>query len=356
MNTIRSIIEQHIHLDFPNTKGWYPVLCRVCNDHGKKGKRAAFIFTDHGTTYNCFNCGHTAGYEPAFSIAENGEHHISQNMITVFDSFGIPKTEWEILSLEARKSNFSAPNLDFVEMEPKEIPLLPFFYPLTDDKNDEWCQAAIDYLTERGVVWTTQPFYCVKLDKNHPTNKKWYGRIIIPIYKDNKLIFFQGRDLTGLHSKKYININVPRDNVLYGYDQIFLKTTEPLYITEGWFDAHLLKGVAVLGRNMTAQQIKWLNKTARPKIVIPDRTGDGYQLAEQAIQLDWNISTIDHEDTDCKDVNDSMLKHGMFYTLKTIIDNTSTNNITAAVRLNSFCRGDINKWNNQKKKQKNLGK
>jgi hypothetical protein len=327
-NLFEQIITQHIHLDPPSAKGWYPVLCKVCNDHGKKGKRAAFVFTEHGGTYNCFNCGHVAVYEPT----EN--KNPSKNMVEVFESFGILKVDWGKLTLDALTGEYSKAVSVYQSIEPDEIPLLPFFYPLVDDPDDDWCQYSIEYLANRGIDWKTYPFHCVK-HQQHVLNARWYGRLIIPIYKDNKLIFYQGRDLTDLHQKKYLSASVARDNVMYGYDQIQGYNTDPLYVVEGWFDASALSGVAIFGNKLTKSQITWLNKSRRPKVVIPDRYGSGHILAEQAIDLGWSISTLDKSD-DCKDVNDSIRKHGLLYTLRTIMQNTVSGNL-AKVVINLYC-------------------
>jgi hypothetical protein len=233
-------------------------------------------------------------------------------------------------------NNYETSQTQALILEPVEIPLLPFFYRLTDDKEDEWCQEAIYYLTNRNIDWTQYPFYCVK-KADHPDNKKWYGRLIIPVYKDGKLIFYQGRDLVDFHQKKYLSATTPRDNVLYGYDNLFSPTQDPLYVVEGWFDAYALQGVALFGNKLTQQHIMWLNRSNRPKVIIPDRVGDGYLLAEQAIKLGWKISTLDKNDN-CKDVNDSIHKHGLLYTLRTILNNT-VEGTCATIMTNMYCEG-----------------
>lgn len=330
--TLQEVILQHIHLDRPNTLGWRPVLCKVCMDRGKKGKRAAFKFDGEVCSYNCFNCGHGATFNPA-------EHRTMPNkMLEVLRAFDIPDTDWQpVLYTALVNANNRAGIAETVisSIEPEEIHPLPFFVPLTDDKNNEWCQYAIEYLKdERGIDWKTYPFMVVN-KADHPDNKRWYGRLIIPIYKDKKLIFYHGRDLTDLHIKKYLNVNVPRDNVLAGFDQLFAKTSDPLYITEGWFDAYHIQGVAVFGSKMTANQVKWINQSHRPKVVIPDKFGDGYLLAEQALELGWSISTPDIGSS-TKDVNAAMLKYGQLYTKKTIREQTCTG-VAALTNLGVYC-------------------
>jgi hypothetical protein len=58
--TLEEVIRNNIQIsNIPSSKGFYPVLCKICHDHGRKGLRAGFKFNDDGSVgYNCFNCGH----------------------------------------------------------------------------------------------------------------------------------------------------------------------------------------------------------------------------------------------------------------------------------------------------------
>ena len=341
IRTLQEVIQQHVHLDRPNSLGWHPVLCKVCGDKGKKGKRAGFMFDGDICAYNCFNCATSSAFDPV-------KHQTMPfKMQEVLRAFNIPETDWQevLYTALANVQNHTGTSTPTIaaSIEPAEIHFLPFFTPLTDDKNNEWCQYAIEYLTdERGIDWKTYPFM-VTSKATHPDNERWYGRLIIPIFKNKKLIFYQGRDLTDLHVKKYLNPSVPKDNILSGFEQLFARTDDPLYITEGWFDAYHLRGIAVFGNKMTTNQIKWLNQSHRQKVVIPDRFGDGYLLAEQALELGWYVSTPDIGSM--KDVNAAVMKYGQLYTKKTIKERTHTDKTAALTALSVYCE--------RKKKEKN---
>lgn len=330
--TLEHVIRQYVQLPpRPNGRGFYPVLCKVCNDHGKKGKRAGFKFDGKAVGYNCFNCGHTAVFDPA-------EHKsMPEKMKVVLDVFGIPPVDWQPVLFDALTASSGGKRSSSrqVNIEPDEIKFPPYFYKLTDDPDDEWAQYAIEYLTqERGVTWTDHPFYLVKRTSD-PDNSKWYGRLIIPVYKDNKLIYWQGRDLTGLLQKKYLSPNVPRDKVLGGFDRLQEYTSDPLYVTEGWFDAYWLRGVSVFGNKMTPEQVKWLSRSHSQKVIVPDRLGDGQLLAEQALELGWSVSLPDIGS--CKDINDAVNKYGQLYVLKSVRDKTSSG-FDAKAKLGIYCR------------------
>lgn len=331
--TLESVIRQYVYLPpRPNGRGFFPVLCKVCGDHGKKGKRAGFKFEGPVVGYNCFNCGHSTLFDPS-------EHKtMPEKMKEVLSAFNIPEVDWQPVLFGALTADGTRSKEvpQFIDIEPKEIVFPSYFYELTDDPKDEWAQWAIEYLTkDRLIDWKAQPFYLAH-KTTAPDNARWYGRLIIPVYKDNKLIFWQGRDLTGLLQKKYLSPDVPRDKILGGFNRLYEHTDTPLYVTEGWFDSYWLKGVSVFGNKMTPEQINWLNRSNRTKVIVPDRFGDGQLLAEQAIELGWSVSLPDFG-SDIKDVNDAVKQYGVLYTLKTIHDNTF-DGFTAKAKLGIYCK------------------
>lgn len=331
--SLEQLIRQYVRLSQPNKKGWCACVHAGC-DHGNKGPRAAFIFNGEITTFNCFNCGTGITYNPEI------ETTLPDKMAEILTDFGIQKNEWEKVVFHhflehAQNGPKHTKRLEQQSMEPDLVPLPAFFYLLQDDPNDELSQHAIAYLVEeRRVDPLGYPFLLSRLT-NDPESVKWYGRLIIPIFKNDELIFWQGRDLTGKAQKKYLSVNVPRENVLHGFEYLFTDIESPLYITEGWFDAYHVNGVAVFGSKMTANQIKWLNQSPRMKVVIPDRLGDGHLLAEQAISLGWSVAIPDCGQN-IKDVNDCVNKYGLVYTLRTLKENTLSG-FEAEMRVKLYC-------------------
>ena len=106
------------------------------------------------------------------------------------------------------------------------------------------------YYTDKFKAWSNshkQTFDSVKYDE---------PRIIIPLFYKNTLIGFQGRSL-GPSKVKYITImlddNAPK---IYGLDEI--KTSKPIYITEGPFDSTFIKNsVAMCGSDVDIGSFDW---------------------------------------------------------------------------------------------------
>lgn len=336
------------HIPLPHTAssgGWYQVLCKVCNDHGRKGPRAAFRFDTNSVGYNCFNCGAKAVYD------ETSQKKLSDNFRSILIDFGVPEDEINRLALSQIQTSHapSQQQQPSVQYQPAEIQLPSHFYELNDDK---WSTVAREYLQHiRHIDPDSYPFLLstgIPLEEDlsgKPESvqikmieaaEKWKGRLIIPVFKDNKLIYYTGRDLTGKKERKYLNPGVAKSTIMFGFDQLFTHTSDPLYIVEGIFDAMLIDGVAILGRRLSQQHIYWLNKSNREKVYIPDRLGEGDEGARQAIKLGWSLSFPDIRD--CKDITDGVDRYGKLYVLSTIKETTTNNKTAARVQLSRYCK------------------
>jgi len=333
VKSLEDVVRHNIPFLHPETDlGWWPVLHQAC-DHGRKGPRAAFKFEGDVTTFNCFNCGHAAKYDP------NEFVYLSNNMKITMSDFFVPEEEYQAVVLHnmaERKGDKSGVEVQDskVNLEPEVLEMPEIFYPLKG-ADDSWGELARYYLTEqRGVDPDSYPFMLAR-KSTHPKLKKWHGRVIIPVFKDEKLIFYVGRDITGRKQKKYEMPSVTRDTVLYGYDKLHKDYDKPLYITEGWFDGHAIDGIAIFGNRLNDTKVRILNRSRRPKIYIPDREKDGIAAAEEALEAGWAISTP--EIGNCKDMSDAVQRYGKLYVLKTLVDNTTDNEFTANVKLGIYC-------------------
>lgn len=353
---LEQVIRQYVALPSQSTgTGWYPVLCKVCNDRGHKGPRAGFKFDEGKIAYHCFNCGHAIVYD------NETQYTMPEKMVEVLNAFSIPEDAWKstlIKGLQNKDAGIKSARSEhqIVEIEPTVVPLPNTFYPLAEaSPKDKWAQIARDYLEyERGVDPNSYPFYLA-----HKTGNKhldhWFKRIIIPVYKENNLIFYFGRDLTGKNKQKYLSPSFSKEKLFYGFDELTRETGEPLYIVEGWFDAFAINGIAILGNEISKPQTIWFNRTQRKKIYIPDRRGDGWVAAENAIENGWSISTPDIGN--CKDINEAVVKYGKLYVIKSIVehilDPTVISKDLIIAQLEFYCTYDsLNKDRTNKKGSK----
>jgi len=298
----------------------------VCNDHINKGLRGGFYFEEPEIVgYSCFNCSHSARYDPDDSRYSK----ISKNMRIVLDAYHIPKEEVSTVIRDNLSHTPTEKTAKALKYEPEVINLPEHFYELkTADTSDKWTIIANNYLEKRLIPPDKYPFY-LSTGKGFQA-EKWLGRIIIPIYKDKQLIFYHGRSLIDkLIKPKYTNSSGERGGILYNYDTIFTYSEKPIFITEGWFDAFLIDGVAVIGKFVTDEQVHWLNRSNRQKIVIPDRWGDGIKMVDNALHSGWDVTFPDFGS--CKDITDAMLKYGKLFVM-TALMNSVKSGIAAEIK------------------------
>ncbi len=309
-HTIEEIIKSYVNLSHQNTKQWYPVVCKVCNDHGKKGPRAGFNFGQNGDElhYHCFNCKHVSNFVP-----KNGDI-LDDNSVKTLSSFNIPSDDilpFQFVNLGVRSkkvvdnphTNKSATVIE----QPDHWKLLSDFKPGLSEVNE--------YLLSRHVNIENYNFFI-------STNPLWKNRVIIPIYNSqNQLIFYQGRlyNNKNVQHRKYLNPELSREYVIGGMPQLTTNLALPLFITEGWFDSHIIDGVCLFENVITKGQQQILNNTSRQKVIVPDKDAGGLQLALQGLSLGWSISTPDIGD--CKDINGAFTKFGKLYVMKSLYDN-----------------------------------
>ena len=345
MDTIEDVVRSHVPLlHNQSAKGWHSVYCEVCGDGSRtKGPRGGWLFQDEACFYNCFNCGVDGNFDPTRETAH------SKHMWDIFRSFGIPKDEVNQLIVAKlkkekrtikKKPRIHLPHIDL----PDYFDSILEYDPDDDTKHDLIASAAWEFLWDNYKIrGDDYPFYIAtrKPKSSHPEELKLYnslqGRIIIPAFNNDNLMYWQARLLyeSDKHTK-YISATVEDSNaVVFGMENMFVngKMDKPLYVTEGFFDSWHVNGVAVLTNTMKPAKVALLDRSQRPKVVIPDYNEDGMRLAEQAIELGWGISlpdTYPYVDV-CKAIN----QFGKLYVIKSIVDNTY-HGFAAKLRLKEF--------------------
>lgn len=329
--TLEEVIRQYIlPTDTSAKTKWHNVLCRICNDHGRKGKRAGFRFENQAVTYHCFNCGHATNYDPSLHKT------IPKKMLVVLEAFNVPKEEYKQVVFSTFGKTLNRQVKQKSPLVEPTIISLPSTFSLLDTSKSRWAEVAKEYLLyERGIEHTSYPF----MIGTHL--KDWIGRLIIPIYKDNNLIYYQGRDITFSDERdRYLSPPVEKNKILYGFNLLHEDIGTPLFIVEGFFDAFLIDGVALLGKEISSFQQAWLESSPREKVYIPDRQQTGLAIGVQALRLGWYISTpgLTENIVDCGDINDMFKRYGKLFVIKSIMDH-KCKGLKAKINLKQYCKG-----------------
>lgn len=308
--SLRELIQNNIPLGRQLPSGWFISKCPICNDYKE---RAGFLFEGDNVVWHDFNCGAAFNYD-------HSTGHLSKSASRVLKAYGLnddqlaqvtahkffvkPEESKDItLDTLKKKVNLSTPEIDF--------PPSTFF--LGDDRAKTIQQPLIDYLNSRSIDYN-------RLKCGFSLNEKWLNRIIIPVYRNGKLIYWQARSILPNDKIRYKSPSTNKEAVIWGYDNLFKNFDYPLFITEGIFDAYEFDGVALLGSSLNEAKIEVLKKSTRKKVFVIDKNKNGARVANDALDLGWDITFVDDRATD---VNDSVKKFGRSFTAWSLMKNMS---------------------------------
>lgn len=310
---IEELIRQSVNLSYSNSKGWLSVKCPICDDYKT---RAAFKFDHNGEScvYHCFNntsCG--GAYNPYET-----EGVMSHNFRKVLKEFGVSKLDYEQLVFDNTLNTKQQIKQELLFEFPtfKEMPV--FFHKLADHLSTDFGAVCEQYLIDRKINALDYDFYFTTV-----TNQRdWNYRLIIPAFRKNKVIYYQGRDILDIHTLKYKSLNAPLSDVLFNFDELSKQTNIPLLVFEGFFDGLCLSQenfVSIMSSNMTREQVYFLSTSKRKKIIVPDLQGNGFELIKQGIKHNFAISFPNLKGF--KDINDAVIAKGKLYVLEQILTN-----------------------------------
>lgn len=312
--TLEDIVRDYINIKNPTGNGWQKVYCEVCGDGSrKKGPRGGWMLDTESVSYHCFNCGIKGKLEPPYTMGADVK--------TILEAFGIPLNK--ILYLRLLSS-------DKIANVPREKPKFSYidtpdyFIELKNATTHPFYKMAINFLkNEKCIDHEKYPFYLstgkstLSPDENA---KALYlkNRIIIPAFKNSKMIYYQARALIETQ-KRYVTVDKPKLGGMYFIDRLNDSTTNRIFITEGFFDAYHINGVAVMENYLTPEQEDLLVKCKKQKIIVPDKKGSSDKLLEFALKHNWYVSIPKYDD-DVKDITESVKKNGRPYTVKLVTD------------------------------------
>jgi len=320
--TLASIIQERVTLGAISPTGFYNLRCPVCNDHSERG---GFKFDGDTTGYSCWNCNSKFKYE-------EGTGKLSKNAKDILEAFGITR---EILR-EMTSSIFLKQNTDGAEISLEAVTKLKLntpevafpdrCLPLLSDGHEALQEPILEYLLNRKIDPLEHTFY-FSLDP------KMLRRVIIPFWRNDKLIYWQARSIDEGVKPRYRNCEVAKDAVLYNYDQLHNYEQAPLFCTEGVFDAIPLDGLCILGSSLNAAKIEILKRTKRRLIFVIDRDHTGGELGKAVLREGWELTFVDLR---AKDVNDSIVKFGLPFTAYSLLKNATTkgNMLQSSISLN----------------------
>ena len=308
--------------------GWISFNAPCCDD---KRMRGGFIINGgDAVSYHCFNCGFKASWQPGRTI--------SAKLNKLMRDLNMPDDVISQLRLEALRLNQNStatvrqvvPTFDerALPMDAKSLEEWSTWIELQGPENtDQELINAFCYLrNNRSIDPYSYPFYW--------TNKVGFkNRIIIPFYKDGKVVGYTARAINDA-KPKFISEQQP--GYVFNLDRQ-THDRDFVIVCEGPFDAISIDGCAILGSNISDGQNNLLRQLHREIILVPDRDHEGPKTVKRAMELGWSASFPQWPDG-IKDVNDAVNCMGKVATLLTILNARETNKYKIEIRKKQLAR------------------
>lgn len=170
-------------------------------------------------------------------------------------------------------------------------------------------RAALRYLNNRGITNEQIMEFRMGFCSSGP----YRGRIVVPVFKGSEVVYFVARSISDAEPRRYMNPPTPKGGTTF---KTFIGRSNIAVVVEGVFDAisvsRYLPAIALLSKNPTDDQIRFVAKSAKELIVMldSDAVADSLTLS-QRLSFYCPVRTIRLEKGDPGDLT----KEELFYEL-----------------------------------------
>lgn len=304
--------------------GWCSFNAPCCIHNGETQdtkQRGGLIENGDGVSYHCFNCGFKASWQPGRTL--NYKMRKLLRWLNAPDEV-INKLSLEVLRIsegvESGKHLVTLPKFETVQFPEGTVEIVE------DPCAEGDYQAVLDYMRTRNLQLDDgyRYYWC--------NNLVYKRRLIVPFYYESRLVGWTARAIDSDRNPRYLLETQP--GFVYGLDE---QRPNKVFciVTEGPIDANHIEGVSIMGSEISEQQALLINRLNRDIIVVPDRDSNGKKLAEQAIELGWQVSLPDWNHN-CKDISDAVAEYGRLYTLYSVASAAESSPLKIRLRMKKW--------------------
>lgn len=238
-------------------EGFTNIQCPHCNDHSNHGG-----FTEDGSRYMCWRCGSHSVYDTLAMLIGVNTRKIYDILNAYSVKVGVEekeKIEYHNTTIEVPGSKLLKQHKDYLESRNFDADYLERKYDL------------------KGTLACGNYSY----------------RIIVPVYYNNRIVTFQGRDFTGRQKLRYMMCEpkkeiIPIKNTIYNIDNA---KSRSVLIVEGVYDVFRMGDncISTFGTSYTRRQLKLISKKFDRIFVLFD--GEP-QAQEKALMLSKELTLI----------------------------------------------------------------
>lgn len=321
--------------------GWLSFNAVCCHHNGHsadtRGRGGIKTNANGGISYNCFNCKFKTSYIPG--------QHLNFKYRKFLTWLGVSENDVKRLVIEAWRIKETldpaliTDTVEQIEFQARQLPggaqsffAWVEFYELADKRYDTGLVEAANYIYNRKIDLQKYDFYWTP-----EVEHKLSHRVIIPFKYKDQIVGYTARALNDGIKPKY-HSDHPAGFVFNLNNQ--QADSKFVIVCEGPFDAMSIDGVSTQTNDVGEQQADLIDSLAREVIVVPDfdvnynkqnkKVWPGENMISRAIEYGWSVSFPEWR-TECKDINESVVKYGRLFTLYSILQAKESNPLKIAL-------------------------
>lgn len=304
------IVEMIHWLDLPKVdekRGHIEARCPFCGDSRTKPRARRFHIDPYKGTYiyKCFRCGESGNVISLYAYLSNCSYREAKNYLS--------DKKYDPDNIKNRLSNKASevPQSENIKIDGDlDIDIQKDCFSLDDVPNSRIARNSIKKLInfkENRKIPDDLPIYFAH-------SGRYKSRIIIPIYINNRLVYFQGRSIYNDIEPKYLNPKVEKNKIILNIDNF--DPEKYIVICEGIIDAHMVgkQGTCVIGGYIDLNFINIVEKYTNKGVIIcldnPKKDNNSYNVLKKLVFQNINKYKknlkffIMPSNYDAKDLND----------------------------------------------------
>jgi DNA primase len=309
------------------TKGGthFNARCPLCGDSKKNpSKRRFHLDWNNGNPgYHCFNCGRHGHFLELYAILEglDSAEDAEKKLRNFKDLRNIINPKPIKRPTKEQSKNYLDLNLDdciSIKDNPQGYIQKAYWNALSKFIHDRDMGDYPLYVSYRG---------------------KYKGRIIIPIYENDTIVYFQARRISDDVEPKYLNPPVEKENIILNREKF--DRNKYIIVTEGILDAKRVgdQGTPILGIDVSRSTIETLSKlTDKGIIICLDNDKPGKERLEKILKENFSKTLfffrMPNKYKQVKDIDKLYMDHNIEDIYQFIVDNSFTHfNIQLNLRM-----------------------
>ncbi len=301
LNTVTDFLSEYGQLYHKGDK--VVMRCPLCGDSKKSSRKRRFSVTiDNGSAfYNCFNCGRSGTFAElvselkvipiaeAIRLVETIEFKNIKNILNKTEVKSTPKVK-----------NEQNLNIILEDCITKDTQVSGMILPKYQEK-------LLQFISDRKIPSEYNVFIAVQGD--------YKGRLIIPVYHNNNIVYFQGRSIDNDVDLKYKNPEIEKTDIIMNIDNF--QRDKFIIVTEGIIDAMMVEnyqGTCVLGGSISDCYLSELYKyTDKGIIIATDNDERGWKERNKLINESKYGKMVKYYITpnNIKDINEYKIKYNI---------------------------------------------